>query len=270
MASYNTTTINKWYHDKKVQPTPEQEQIFWSNVFERENEDFVRTTIVRYDLGHVLQQYINQRHEVFTKQLKTHPSYVQAHMECWWQCVCTKRTPNCTRVLHAFFSRPTTAMASAQRQSRRLEDMMLCNLWDLALESLSPQIDPNTRWNMLEKIMSNDGQWITKNDWSGTLKKLSIYLSNGGNFDQQDNKPYQHIFNTSWISDLLVLDRYAPQRTKMLKSLFRFGVHFNGFNLNGFPDHAVSIQLAWDQHTKEKLLKITSELTPTHTPKRKI
>lgn len=255
MASYNEKTINQWYHVKKSQPSPQQEHEFWEKVFDYESENFVRDTIVRYDLGHVLQQYLNQRHVVFAKQLKTHPSYVQAHMDCWWSVVCTKRTPNCTRVLHAFFSRPDTAMASVQRQSRRVEDMMLCNLWDVALESLSPQVDQNTRWEMLKKIMSNDGEWVKKNDWSGALKKLSVYLSQGGKFDQQDNKSYQHIFYTPWVSDLLILDRYTPRRTKMLKSLFRLGVHFNKFGLNGFLEHAVNIQLAWDEHTKENLLK---------------
>jgi len=255
MASYNAKTINQWYRVKKSAPSPQQEHDFWEKVFAYEPENFVRDTIVHHDLGHVLQQYLNQRHEVFAKQLKTHPSYVQAHMECWWQDLCTKRTPNCTRVLHAFFSRPNTAMASVPRQSQRVDDMMNAHLWDMALENMTPHIDTDVQWKMLEKIMSNDGVWIQKNDWSGTLKKLSVYLSNGGNFDQQDNKSHQHIFNTSWISDLLVLDRYTPQRTKMLKGLFRLGVDFNNVNLNGFSDHAANIQLAWDEHSKEKLLK---------------
>lgn len=258
MASYNTNTINKWYHDKKVQPTSEQEQNFWSNVFECCTEDFVRTTIVRYDLGHVLQQYLNQRHKVFAKQLKTHPSYVQAHMECWWQDVCTKRTPNCTRVLHAFFSRPNTAMASVQRQSRRVEDMMLCNLWDLALENMAPHIDTDVQWKMLEKIMSNDGDWIKKNEWSGAISKLGMYLSKGCSSDMHAQSFYKHIFYTHWVSDMVILPRYTKQRNKMLKQLFRLGVNFTNVDLNSSALHAevaVNIQLAWDEHTKENLLK---------------
>ena len=263
MASYNTNTINKWYHDKKVQPSPQQEQTFWSNVFERETEDFVRATIVRYDLGHVLQQYLNQRHEVFAKQLKTHPSYVQAHMECWWQVVCTKRTPNCTRVLHAFFSRPNTAMASVARQSKRVENMMDENLWDVALENISSQINADVQWRMLEKIMCNHGQWVKKNEWSAAINKLSVYLSNGGSCDLTTNRPYQHIYYTHWLSETLIQPRYDDRRNKMLKQLFRLGVNFTNVDLNASPLYAQTaglIQLAWEEHSKENLLKTVQGL----------
>lgn len=258
MASYNTKTINQWYRVKKTTPSAQQEHDFWEKVFAYEPENFVRETIVHYDLGHVLQQYLNQRHEVFAKQLKTHPSYVQAHMECWWQDLCTKRTSNCTRVLHAFFSRPNTAMASVPRQSQRVEDMMNAHLWDMALENMTPHIDTDVQWKMLEKIMSNDGDWIKKNEWSGAINKLGVYLSKGGSSDMHASSFYKHIFYTHWVSDILILPRYTKQRNKMLKQLFRLGVNFTNVDLNSSALHshaAANIQLAWDEHTKENLLK---------------
>lgn len=258
MASYNTKTINQWYRDKKATPSTQQEYEFWENVFVYEPEIFVRTTIVRYDLGHVLQQYLNQRHVLFAKQLQTHPSYVQAHMECWWSVVCTRDTPKCAEVLHNFFSQPHTAMASHNRQTQRIEDMINARLWDLALNSLSPNIALDTTWSVLEKIMSNDGNWIKKNEWSAVVKHLCVYASQGCSFDLTENKFYQHILNTPWMTDLLILPRYEKQRNKMLKQLFRLGVNFTNIDFNATQTHAeigATIQLAWNEHNKENLLK---------------
>ena len=251
----NQKICNRWYDVKEPIPSDQIERGFWEKVFVEEDEDFVRDTILRYDLDHILKQYLEQRHRVFSRHLQTHPSYVQAHMDCWWYVTCSSKTPNCTRVLQDFFSQSNTALAGPNRLSSRLNDLMEANLWDMALDSMSPSIDRNTAHALLEKIMSNDGEWIQKNQWSSTIEKLSIFLNKGGAFDSQSNKPYQHIFNTTWISDMLVYDKYKNQRTKMLKKLFRLGVHFHDFNMNKFPQAAVDIQLAWDEYSKENLLK---------------
>lgn len=260
---YNKKIFNRWYRDKHPIPSAEKEHAFWENVFVEENEQRIRDTILRYDLGHVLEQYIQQRNCFFKKELQTHPSYVQAHMDCWWHVTCNRGTPKCTQVLHNFFATPHTSMASPNRLSSRLNDMMDQNLWEVALHSMCEQINADTSHRMLEKIMSNDGEWIQKNDWTATLKKLAIYLSNGGEFDAQHNQSYQHIFNTHWMSDMLILEKYKTRRPKMLKQLFRCGVHFHTFDFSVSDVHkhvGLEIDAAWSEHTKEQLMKHTHTL----------
>lgn len=109
---------------------------------------------------------------------------------------------------------------------------MRANLWDLALNSLSSQIAPSVQWDLLQKIMSNDGEWINKNDWSGTLNKLKVYVSNGGECDLRAHKPYQHIVNTHWMTDMLFESRYENQHTKMLKKTVPFGNTASRFRLH--------------------------------------
>ena len=268
----NQQICNRWYRDHKENPSPEKERLFWEGVFDKENQNFVRHNVMLYDLSHVLQHYLQNRQKVFATQLKKHPSYVQAYMENWWQDLCRAKTPKSAQVLHQFFAQPNTSMARTIHQNLRLEDMMRANLWDLALNNLSAQIAPSVQWDLLQKIMSNDGEWINKNDWSGTLNKLKVYVCNGGECDLRADKPYQHIVNTHWMTDLLLESRYDNQRPKMLKKLFRFGIQVHDFDFSAasaYAEMGAKIQLAWDEHNKECLLK-TLQGTGSTAPARRM
>ena len=214
---------DNWYSYQLGSPTPEQENEFWSLVFNTE-EKLVKEKILNADLDYVLQAYI-QTHEKALGELETSKIF-----EKWWGDVVSPHKCKCAHVLHTYLSKENFQSAQHPFKQQRVEDMFNSEQWDNALHHHDPNTQPHISWKVLSIIMEN--KYIHNEDWEHTLHQLDVYLKKGGLWEENPPVPGQsnHILLTPLAS------RIAENNdAEKLYDLYARGIHPNNMTVWSIP-----------------------------------
>lgn len=251
-----------WYAYGFGSPTEDQKNNFWLEVFNTEDEEFIKSKILDSDLDKIFIQYI--QHVSVQKDLNFKD--VMEIFSLWWTDVLSEHKQKCAHVLHSLLSDKGLPTGAEEQNENRLKDMIQCEQWGNALVHHKPIEYPSHAlhsWDILKNIFKE--QNYTNESWSDTLYQLDKYMSNGGVWETSDEIYGKHILLMPLVKTIA-----RNEDTKKMHDLFQRGI-----NVHVIPRNPVSKDIQqricemYDEYFKQVLTNEVFDETKTKT-KRKI
>ena len=253
---------NNWYAYGFGSPTEEQKNNFWLEVFNTDDEEFIKTKILNCDLDKILIQYI--QHVSAQKDLNF--PQVMEIFSCWWGDVLSEHKQKCAHVLHSLLSDKELPTATEYQIEKRLSDMIQCEQWRNALTHHKPIEYPSHTqhsWSLLKNIFK--GQHYTEESWSDTLYQLDKYISSGGVLENSDeNYSNKHVLLMPLVKTIA-----RNGDTKKMHDLFERGINVN--TITHYPnskDIQQRICEMYDEYFKQLLINEVLDETKIKTQRK--
>lgn len=233
---------HNWYAYGLGNPSKEQKEIFWEEVFKTEDEQFIKEKILNCDLDAILVQYIQH---VSVQRDLSFPEVMEV-FSLWWNDVLSEHKQKCAHVLHSLLSDKGLLTGTEEQNQERLKDMIQSEQWSNALIHHNPNEYPSHAqhsWGILKNIFKE--QKYTDDSWHKTLGQLDVYMTNGGRWVDTDlqNRCMAHIL---LMPLLKTINKNGD--TQKLHDLFQRGI-----NTHAIPLETKLCQM-YDQYFKQVLI----------------
>lgn len=176
---------DNWYAYGFGHPTEDQKNNFWLDVFNTEDEGFIKSKILDCDLDKILVQYIQH----VSAQRNLNFRAVMEIFSLWWTDVLSEHKQKCAHVLHSLLSDKDLPTGTEEQNEKRLKDMIQSEQWDNAVIHHKPFEYPSHAqhsWDILKNLFK--GQYYTDETWNNTLYQLDKYMGSGGVCETEDEK----------------------------------------------------------------------------------
>lgn len=220
---------DNWYAYGFGSPTEDQKNNFWLEVFNTEDDEFIKSKILDSDLDKILIQYI----QYISAQRNLNFPEVMEIFSLWWTDVLSEHKQKCAHVLHSLLSDKDLPTGAEEQNEKRIKDMIQSEQWDNALIHHKPIEYPSHAqhsWAILNFIMKE--RRYTDQQWNETLNKIDVYLKCGGLWEENPPIPEQcnHILLTSLATKVA-----ENNDTQKLWDLYKRGINPNSMTVWPIP-----------------------------------
>lgn len=192
MRSKNDLSImyHNWYAYGLGSPSEDQKNTFWLEVFDTDDDEFIKSKILDCDLDKILIQYIQH----ISTQKDLNFQEVMTIFAVWWEDVLSEHKQKCAHVLHSLLSDKGLPTGTEEENEKRLKDMIQSEQWDNALIHHKPVEYPSHAqhsWDILKNIFKERN--YTNESWNDTLYQLDKYMSSGGIWEDSGGIYKKHV-----------------------------------------------------------------------------